>query len=342
MRPTEIVVSLQVFTGLQLSGLDPGAIVRCIASRSCWVLLVGVVLTLFASVTLMVSQFMLEKRSIVELRDAGVVVSLGERVGGLRGWLFRIREASVTKTGGDFDFRAASRLRGLTVLELDSVAIQGSCASDLGRMRGLTTISISRMDVPAEVWESIGRLPNIEMVMIADTNFGRHEARQLVGMRRLKVLFIDGCAITPETAVYLGGLEQLQWLMLSNSPVESHVIRELSRLPKPFDLELIGCELRGDVFEHMYEMRALRKLSLIATDFGSHDIENISRALSIEALMLRNRGISLDDESLNKLGEISELRSLSLNKGLFPESALAAFREANPHVRIDIEGQRSQ
>ncbi|MCB1228506.1 MAG: hypothetical protein KDK99_22060, partial [Verrucomicrobiales bacterium] len=181
--------------------------------------------------------------------------------------------------------------------------------------------------------QGLGQLTHVTELSLSGGKFQAVEGaptllEALGGLRRLRVLRLQGLPVGDAIAgvvVQMPGLEELD---LSRCEVSGAVLGELSQIKTLKVLSLTGAKGLGLALRQgVPPNRTLKSLDLSGTGLAGSDFMGLSRFRTLDHLVLD--GCQLDDERLLALVRILKLTSISLNGTQVTEAGIKRLEKTS-------------
>jgi len=184
-----------------------------------------------------------------------------------------------------------AHLKTLTALE--EVRLCSECLTDSGVIHLAELDSLKKMNL----WSShltdtgiaaVERMKSLEELDVMCPNLTDVGFARLCMCPSLKSLSINRCKVVDAGLAHLAKLKSLEYFAIDHAPVTGDGLAALRRCP------------------------SLRELALYFLDLDDRAISHIAAIRSLEKLRLYNIGVQITDETLNQLGSLTALKTLSI------------------------------
>jgi len=184
-----------------------------------------------------------------------------------------------------------AHLKTLTALE--EVRLCSECLADSGIIHLADLDSLKKMNL----WSShltdtgiaaVERMKSLEELDVMCPNLTEAGFARLCLCPSLNSLSINRCKVADAGLAHLAKLKSLEYFAIDNTPVT------------------------GDGLAVLKQCSSLRELALYFLDLDDRAISHIAAIRSLEKLRLYNIGVQITDETLNQLGSLTALKTLSI------------------------------
>ncbi|MER5920554.1 thioredoxin domain-containing protein [Streptomyces mirabilis] len=218
-------------------------------------------------------------------------------------------------------------------------AISAAGLADIAHLTGLTRLSVTAQRLvgsAAEAAAALAGLTQLDEVHVTIPEADDAFVTQVVGLPLLQELSLNAGGVTDAGLAELPRARGLRSLMLGTPSVSDAGLAEIVKagLPELTTLLLRAPETTDEGLGHVAQLTGLKVLHVTApkvTAAGLRRLAGLSRLTTLDFA-----DTSVDDEVVDALSALSELRSLGLGgEANVSEAAYLRLRSALPSVRIN-------
>lgn len=228
---------------------------------------------------------------------------------------------------------------GVDKLMIVVPAISTAGLADIAHLTGLTRLSVTAQRLigsAAEAAAALAALTQLDEVHVTIPEADDAFVRQVVGLPLLQELYLNAGGVTDAGLAELARARGLRSLMLGTPSVSDAGLAEIveAGLPELSTLLLRAPETTDEGLGHVARLTGLKVLHVTApkvTPAGLRRLAALSRLTTLDFA-----DTPVDDEAVDALARLTELRSLGLGvEANVSEAAYLRLRSALPSIRIN-------
>lgn len=185
--------------------------------------------------------------------------------------------------------------------------------------------------------EGLEELRTLQVLDLGYCRISDVTMRRIGRLTHLKYLNLDGTGITDAGLTELKKLKELTQLHLAFTEVSDSGLVTVGQLPCVGVLDLTDTKITDAGLGHLHRMKSLRVLLL---DYCQVTADGMAQLRSLNLVRLGLNGVSLNDEGVERLGELKSLRFLSvLQTDIANQGGETRLRQLLPNLQtLDVGG----
>lgn len=206
-------------------------------------------------------------------------------------------------------------------------------------------------------------MPYVERVVASLPDVNDESLKNLLGLKRLKVLDLGGSGISDAGVAILKGISSLEDITLQRTSISDTALEHLKELPNLKRIRCAQTSVMDSGLEHLKDMPNLELLDFqdcnLVTDAGlahlkglkklknlrvwgpgitNTSLEHIASITSLKALSLADT--SINDEGLSHISSLTNLQDLTLFRCLVTDAGMPALGKLSNLRRLNLRGTK--